>query len=111
MLFRLFLFLPVSAPAGPVSHPAPPRHLQESAPRSAHLHFFRPGLLFCHRQLGAALHGPAGATPVLHLAARCPDNPHPHSPLANNTRAVPSQLGGGQRAMQARGLSRPNIPS
>lgn len=83
----------VSTPAGPVSDPAPPRHLQESAPRSAHLHFFWPGLLLRHRQLGTALYGQAGATPVLHLAGRCPDNPHPHSSLANNTRAVPSQPG------------------
>lgn len=96
--FLCFILL-VSAPAGPVSDPAPPRHLQESTPRSAHLHFFRPGLLLRHRQLGTALHGQAGATPVLHLAGRCPDNPHPHSPPANNTRAVPPQPGE-QRAMR-----------
>lgn len=93
VLFPLCFILPVSAPAGSVSDPAPPRHLQESPPRAAHLHFFRPGLLLRHRQLGAALHGQAGATPVLHLAGHCPDDPHPHSPLANNTSAVPSQPG------------------
>lgn len=91
--FPLCFILSVSAHAGSVSDPAPPRHLQESPPRAAHLHFFRPRLLLRHRQLGAALHGQAGATPVLHLAGRCPDDPHPHSPLANNTSAVPSQPG------------------
>lgn len=106
--FLCVLFCLVSAPAGPVFDAAAPRHLQESAPRSAHLHFFRPGLLLRHRQLSTALHGQAGATPVLHLAGCCPDNPHPHSSPANNTRAVPSQPGNKGRC---RGPSRPHIPS
>lgn len=98
----------LSLPAGPVSDAASPRHLQESAPRSAHLHLFRPCLLLRHRQLGTAFHGQAGATPVLHLAGRCPDNSHPHSSPANNTRAVPSQPGNKGRCKDP---SCPHVPS
>ncbi|XP_061552834.1 presenilin-1 isoform X3 [Phycodurus eques] len=50
-----------------VSHAAAAGHLQKGAARAAHLHLLWPGLLLCHRQPGAPLHGPAGAVPVLHL--------------------------------------------
>lgn len=49
VLFPKCFILSVSAPAGLMSDSAPPRHLQESTPRSAHLHFFRSRLLFRHR--------------------------------------------------------------
>ncbi|CAF90070.1 unnamed protein product [Tetraodon nigroviridis] len=60
-----------------VSHAAAVGHLQEGSASSAHLHHLRPGLLLLHRLPGAALHGPPGRPPVLHLTGHAPSPPPP----------------------------------
>ncbi|CAF87469.1 unnamed protein product, partial [Tetraodon nigroviridis] len=62
---------------GSVSHAAAVGHLQEGSASPAHLHHLRPGLLLLHRLPGAALHGPPGRPPVLHLTGHAPSPPPP----------------------------------
>lgn len=54
--------------SGSVSDTPPSCHFQEGPASSSYLHLLRSGLLLRHWQPCAALHGQAGASPVLHLA-------------------------------------------